>query len=370
MVRKLATPPAIRTPQSRNRSNRSDFFIPKKAVLRLADGATFEGCMVQGYGGDMAGEVVFTTGMTGYDLSLTDPSYAGQILVFTYPLIGNYGISPESEWESEKVHAAGVVVSEACANWSHANSIASLAQWLKEQNVPLLTDVDTRAITKHIRSHGAIAGVIERKVSRKRIPPSSSPYVTVPEPRVYNPAGKKTIVLVDCGMKRNILRTLEAAHYRVKRVPWDYDYSSEAFDGVFLSNGPGDPVEYQAAVRVLQKVLKKNKPIFGICLGSQLLGLAAGAKTYKLPFGHRSHNQPCQELPSQRAYITSQNHGYAIDANSLPRGWRVSFRNLNDNSVEGIEHISKPWFAVQFHPEAHPGPVDTQYLFERFFTSL
>lgn len=370
MVHKVATPPASTQQKTRNRSSRSDFFKPQKAILRLADGVSFEGEMAQGYQGTFAGEVVFTTGMTGYDLSLTDPSYAGQILVFTYPLIGNYGVSPEQDWESEKVHAAGVVVSEACAEWSHGQSTSSLASWLRQQNVPLLTGVDTRAITKHIRSHGAVNGVIERSVSKKAIPNVTIPHVSISEPIIYNPKGKKTIILVDCGMKQNILRTLLAANYQVKRVPWNYDYSKEAFDGVFLSNGPGDPVDYKPTVKILQKAMLSNKPIFGICLGSQLLGLAAGAKTYKLPFGHRSHNQPCQDLFSQRAYITSQNHGYAIDEKSLKRGWRVSFRNLNDNSVEGIEHQTKPWFAVQFHPEAHPGPVDTDYLFERFFTSL
>lgn len=326
--------------------------------------------MARGYQGNFAGEVVFTTGMTGYDLSLTDPSYAGQILVFTYPLIGNYGVSPAKDWESEKVHAAGVVVSEACAQWSHAESISSLAEWLKNQGVPLMTDVDTRAVTKHVRSHGAVNGMIERTKSRKKIPAADIPHVSIDEPRIYNSNGKKTIVLVDCGMKENILRTLRAADYRVKRVPWDYDYSKEDFDGVFLSNGPGDPADYKETVKILRKILKQDKPVFGICLGSQLLGLAAGAKTYKLPFGHRSHNQPCQDLSSERAYITSQNHGYAVDAKSLPKDWRVSFRNLNDDSVEGIEHVSRPWFAVQFHPEAHPGPVDTQFLFERFFKSL
>jgi carbamoyl-phosphate synthase small subunit len=370
MAQKAATPPAPKSFRTKNRSSRSDFFKPSKAVLRLADGVIFEGRMAQGYHGSFSGEVVFTTGMTGYDLSLTDPSYAGQILVFTYPLIGNYGVSPATDWESERIHAAGVVVSEACAQWSHGRAISSLAEWLRQQKVPLLTDVDTRTITKHIRSHGAINGIIERSVSRQKVPAVTIPRISIEVPRVYNPTGEKTIVLVDCGMKQNILRTLQAAGYRIKRVPWDYDYSKDDFDGVFLSNGPGDPADYQTAVQILKGVLQKNKPIFGICLGSQLLALAAGAKTYKLPFGHRSHNQPCRDVAEGRAYITSQNHGYAIDAASLPRGWRVNYRNLNDNSVEGIEHISRPWFAVQFHPEAHPGPVDTSFLFERFFTSL
>lgn len=370
MVHKVATPPASSQQKTRNRSSRSDFFKPQTATLRLADGACFEGEMAKGYQGTFTGEVVFTTGMTGYDLSLTDPSYAGQILVFTYPLIGNYGVSRERDWESEKIHAAGVIVSEACADWSHGQSISSLASWLKDQGIPLMTGVDTRAITKHIRSHGAVNGIIERTKSRKAIPKTVIPHVSITEPVTYNPAGQKEVILVDCGMKQNILRTLLAADYKVTRVPWDYDYSADDFDGVFLSNGPGDPADYKPTVKVLKKVMTTNKPIFGICLGSQLLGLAAGAKTYKLPFGHRSHNQPCQELASQRAYITSQNHGYAINEKSLPKGWRVSYRNLNDNSVEGIEHQTRPWFAVQFHPEAHPGPVDTNFLFERFFTSL
>lgn len=353
-----------------NRSRGGDFFIPKKSLLRLKSGKTFEGMMARGYDQAVSGEVVFTTGMTGYDLSLTDPSYADQILVFTFPLIGNYGISPETDWESEKVHAAGVVVSQACLDWSHSRSITSLQEWLHTQNVPLMTNVDTRALTKYIRQHGAISGVIERERGSARIKPFSIPRVSIVEPRVYNEKRKKTIIVVDCGMKQNILRNLLASPYRIKQVPWDYDYTKEAYDAVFLTNGPGDPEDYQSTIQILKKVMKQQKPIFGICLGSQLLGLAAGAKTYKLPFGHRSHNQPCQDLESQRAYITSQNHGYAVDEKSLPRGWQVTFRNLNDDSVEGIAHATKPFFAVQFHPEANPGPVDTEWLFERFFNLI
>lgn len=360
-------PPTKKVTKLVNRSSGSDFFIPKAATLRLRGGKTFSGTMAKGYKDSVSGEVVFTTGMTGYDLSLTDPSYAGQILVFTYPLIGNYGISPQPDWESGKIHAVGVVVSQACLEWSHSHSVTSLQEWLRAQSVPLMTGVDTRALTKYIRQHGAIDGSMGHAGKTSRLRSSFIPRVSINQPQIYNPTRTKTIIVVDCGMKENILRHFQASPYRIKRVPWDYDYSKEAYDAIFLTNGPGDPADYQTTTTILAEAMKKNKPIFGICLGSQLMGIAAGAKTYKLPFGHRSHNQPCQDLESQRAYITSQNHGYAVDEKSLPRGWAVTFRNLNDNSVEGIRHTTKPFFAVQFHPEANPGPVDTEWLFERFY---
>lgn len=348
-----------------------DFFKFTKSQLRLADGASFSGVSPAWQNQGYIGEVVFNTGMTGYVESLTDPSYAGQILVFTYPLIGNYGALSEGMWESDKIYAAGVVVSEVCVNWSHSASQDSLLTWLEQQNVPIISGVDTRALTKHLRSRGTMNGLISSS-SSSTLPEQKikAHMVSVKEPVTYNEGSSKTVILVDCGLKQNILRSLLGFGVKVKRVPHDYDYSNENFDGVLISNGPGDPTDYSEAVRVAQKAMQGNRPIFGICLGSQLMGLAAGAKTYKLPFGHRGHNQPCISPMDQKCYITSQNHGYAIDEATLPKGWKVTFRNLNDSSIEGIAHVSKPFSSVQFHPEATPGPTDTGWLFERFFASL
>ncbi len=289
--------------------------------------------------------------MTGYVESLTDPSYSGQILVFTYPLIGNYGVSPKETWESTKIHATGVVTSTASE---------SFAKWLQDQNVPLMTGVDTRALTKYLRSKGTMLV----KGSSGDIP-----FVSIPKPISYNTQFKKTIILVDCGMKMNILRELMKLPFQIKRVPRDYDYSQEDFAGVFLSNGPGDPADYTETIAILKKVFKKNIPVMGICLGSQIMGLAAEAKTYKLKFGHRGHNQPVQ-MDDGKCFITSQNHGYAVDEKTLPSDWYVNFRNLNDSSVEGVAHKTKPFFSVQFHPESHPGPTDTRWLFDHFLKLL
>ncbi|TAN33260.1 carbamoyl-phosphate synthase (glutamine-hydrolyzing) small subunit [Patescibacteria group bacterium] len=345
------------------------------------------------------GEVVFTTGMTGYVETLTDPSYAGQIIVFTYPLIGNYAVPPAKFWESEKIHAAGVVVGEAC-QWPDTPSSppsrnkfgtgsykggGTLAGWLREQKVPLLTGVDTRLLTKTLREKGATPGAITSypyltsplKRGRNRrgynfFDPNETDLVALVSPKrptTYG-KGKKRIIAVDCGMKKNLLRSLLKLPLTIKIVPYDYDYNKEKFDGVFISNGPGDPERCGRTIEILRRAMKKKKPIFGVCLGNQLLALAAGAKTYKLPFGHRGQNQPCQDSATGRCYITSQNHGYAVNPATLPPDWRVSFKNLNDDSVEGIGHKSLPFFAVQFHPEAAPGPADTQWLFEKFYETL
>ena len=304
--------------------------------------------------------------MTGYVESLTDPSYSEQILVFTYPLIGNYGVH-SSGWESKKVHAKAVVMSENIRSWSHPLSAKSFEEWLREQNVPILSGVDTRALTQHLRDKGAMAGFIGKG---KPVFTVKKPSVSIDKPQDYNTGGKKKVILQDCGAKENIVRSLVALGLYVRRVPYDYDFTVEQYDGVMLSNGPGDPTDYQPSINIIKKLLKGNKPVFGICLGSQLLALAAGAKTYKLKFGHRGHNQPCIDLGDNKCYITSQNHGYAVDGKTLPAGWRVLFKNLNDASVEGIENVKKPFFSVQFHPEACPGPTDSRYLFERFMMSL
>ena len=298
--------------------------------------------------------------MTGYVESLTDPSYSGQILVFTYPLIGNYGVSDKSTWESEKIHATGVVVSEASEVF---------ARWLDSQGVPFITSVDTRALTKYLRSRGTMLGAITNHGSWNMKQNFKTPFVSIPKPILYNTQYKQTIILVDCGMKMNILRELMKLNFMIKRVPMSYDYSNEDFAGVVLSNGPGDPADYTETIRVTRNVYRQNKPMMGICLGSQIMGLAAGAKTYKLKFGHRGHNQPVQ-MDDGKCFVTSQNHGYAVDEKKLPKDWYVNFRNLNDNSVEGVAHKTKPFFSVQFHPEACPGPTDTRWLFKKFHELL
>lgn len=317
------------------------------------------------------GEVVFNTGMVGYVEALTDPSYSGQILVFTYPLIGNYGVSDAETWESKKIHVRGVVVSELSPFYSNHSANESLIKWLTDQHIPILTGVDTRALTKCLRTKGVVPGAITPIETK---PDHFENFeqinwveeVSIKEPRYYG-SGDKLIIAIDCGMKENILRSLSEFPVRIKRVPFDYDFTEEEFDGVFISNGPGDPVRCQKTVDIIRKALAKQKPTFGICLGTQLMALAVGAKTYKLPFGHRSHNQPCLHLSTNRCYLTSQNHGYAVDEASLPSDWKVSFKNLNDQSVAGIEHHSLPFFSVQFHPEAAPGPEDTKWLFQKFY---
>jgi carbamoyl-phosphate synthase small subunit len=306
--------------------------------------------------------------MTGYVETLTDPSYAGQILTFTYPLIGNYGVSDPVSWESDGIHAAGVVTAHAESKWSHEGSQTSLLEWLAEQSVPIITGVDTRALTKHLRMRGTMPGLITTTPhSQIALPPRT--FVSVAQPVSYGPSGARHVVLVDCGTKANILRSLLARGLRVTRVPYDFDFTTLDYDGITLSNGPGDPTDYAVTIGHVKKALDGDKPIFGICLGSQMLALAAGATTYKLPFGHRGHNQPVAQTDGS-AYITSQNHGYAVKESSLPGDWLVTFRNLNDQSVEGIAHKTKPFFAVQFHPEASPGPTDTAQLFTNFVESL
>lgn len=341
------------------------------AQLVLKSGEVFYGEAPENQEDISFGEVVFNTGMVGYTESLTDPSYSGQILVFTYPLIGNYGVAGSDTWESNKIHVRGVVMSELSPFHSNHAATQSLTQWLYDQKIPYLTGVDTRALTKCLRDKGVVPGAIA-PVNAK--PAQFENFeqvdwvkeVSSKEPREYG-SGEKLIIAVDCGMKENILRALLQFPVRIKRVPYNYDFTNEHFDGVFLSNGPGDPVRCTETIAIIQKAMAKKKPMFGICLGTQLMALAVGAKTYKLPFGHRSHNQPCLRVDTKRSYLTSQNHGYAVDQASLPSDWKVSFRNLNDNSVAGIEHQSLPFFSVQFHPEAAPGPEDTHWLFQQFY---
>jgi len=341
--------------------------------LILKNGNVFEG---ESFGApvSVSGEVVFNTGMVGYVESLSDPSYVGQILVLTYPLIGNYGVPDRRFFESEKIHAAGLVVQNYSEEYSHHDAEESLASWLKRERVPAVTGVDTRALTKILREEGVMLGALAHQGSQtKFIDPNKENLVekvSIKEKKIHGTKGP-TVIVVDCGMKENIVRSLVERGVTVVQVPWNYDFTKEDYDGVVISNGPGDPVQCGETIKIIRQAFKKGLPMLGICLGTQLMALAAGAKTYKLPYGHRAHNQPCLDvIGGTRSYITSQNHGYAVRAHTLPKDWKVWFENMNDGSVEGIKHSAKPWMAVQFHPEAHPGPTDTKWIFDEFVKTV
>ena len=353
----------------------------KKARLILEDGTQFTG---YSFGAEtpVSGEVVFNTAMTGYPESLTDPSYSGQILVMTYPLVGNYGVPRfDTEngllrfFESDRIHVRGLVISDYSEEYSHWNAVESLHRWLAENNVPGICGVDTRQITKIIRERGvmlgkiAVEGQTEPAVFDDPNLGNLVAGVSTDKVETYG-SGRHKIVLVDCGCKYNIIRCLMQRDATVIRVPWDYDFTQLDYDGVMLSNGPGDPQQCGATVANIKKAIALGKPIFGICLGNQLLSIAAGASTYKLKYGHRSHNQPALMVGTNKAVITSQNHGFAVDTASLDENWEPYFVNLNDGTSEGIRHRSKPFFSVQFHPEASGGPVDTEFLFDDFIRNI
>jgi carbamoyl-phosphate synthase small subunit len=362
----------------------------RKGRLVLEDGTRYEGEFF-GANQPVAGEVVFNTGMVGYPESLTDPSYAGQILTLTYPLVGNYGVPDYARddsglpaiFESERIQAAGLIVWEHSERYSHHTATRSLDQWLASEGIPALAGIDTRALTKRLRSKGTMLGAIEPAGLAEPVPfydPNATDLVATVsvEEVIHYQSGvddAATVVVLDCGCKANIIRSLLERGLDVIRVPHDHYFPGLEFDGLLISNGPGDPGMCAAAVTNVERALALDIPILGICLGNQLLALAAGAETYKLPFGHRSQNQPCVEVEpsgelSKRCVITSQNHGYAVRAESLPDDWRLWFVNANDGTVEGIRHVSKPRWSVQFHPEATPGPVDSAWIFDDFVAEV
>ena len=391
--------------------------MKKEARLILDDGTVFCGWSF-GAETNTVGEVVFNTAMMGYPESLTDPSYAGQILVTTFPLIGNYGVpglipnpsltpnpSPVGEGnfvgegsngkavlpilESDKIHVKGLIVADYSEEYSHWDAKESLSSWLKREGIPAISGIDTRRLTKLLREHGVMRGRISIEHSTLNIEHCQEDYgsinwvekVSCKEVITYKPSNSqlstlnsqlKTVVLVDCGVKANIIRCLIKRGVEVVRVPWDYDFNQLEFDGLFLANGPGDPEQCSKTVEHIRTFLnnKEVRPLMGICLGNQLLARAAGAKTYKLKYGHRSHNQPVQQVGTTKCYITSQNHGYAVDDSTLPSEWEPLFVNMNDGSNEGIRHKTNPWFSAQFHPEASSGPTDTEWMFDEFVRTL
>lgn len=357
----------------------------RKVTLRLEDGTEFHGTSF-GYEKPVAGEVVFNTAMMGYPESLTDPSYAGQLMTLTFPLVGNYGVPPftfeenglPTFMESEKIHVRAIIVSDYSREFSHWNGVETMADWLKREQVPGITGIDTRQLTKVLREHGVMMGKILFDDMPDEVPEADYAgvnfvdQVSCREVIKYNEGADKKVVLVDCGVKANILRCLIRRGVEVIRVPWNYDFNELEFDGLFLANGPGDPETCEVTVQNIRRFLANPvvRPCMGICMGNQLLSKAAGARIYKLKYGHRSHNQPVRKVGTETCFITSQNHGYAVDSSSLPADWEPMFVNMNDGSNEGVRHKKNPWFSAQFHPEACSGPVDTEYMFDDFVKLL
>lgn len=356
----------------------------KKVTLTLSDGTTFRGKSF-GYDAPVAGEVVFNTAMMGYPESLTDPSYAGQLMTLTFPLVGNYGVPPFSFdsqsiphfMESDKIYASAIIVADYSEEYSHWNAVESLSDWLKREHVVGITGIDTRHLTKVLREQGVMMGKIIFDEEPNHIPNADYEgvnfvsQVSCKEIVHYKEGAGKKVMLVDCGVKANIIRCLINRGVEVIRVPWNYDYTNDEFDGLFLTNGPGDPDMCEETVEIVRKQMNKSrKPICGICMGNQLLAKAVGASIYKLKYGHRSHNQPVRLVGTNLCFITSQNHGYAVQTYGLGNDWEELFVNMNDGSNEGIKHKENPWFSTQFHPEACSGPTDTEFIFDQFINSL
>jgi len=342
-----------------------------QARLALEGAISFAGVPF-GAARSVRGEVVFNTGMTGYVEALTDPSYRGQILVLTYPIQGNYGV-PEGPFESEAIQVAGLVVTHYSEQPSHHRSVRTLGAWLDSQGVPALHSVDTRSLTRQLREHGSMPGAIQQGDVGDVQPHQTDTTIGLLDEVVRNqiityPGGSLRILLIDTGAKQNIVRSLVGRGATVVRAPWNQNWESVVadVDGIMLSNGPGDPVDAMPFAHRLSPILASDKPIFGICLGHQMLALAAAARCVTLPYGHRSVNQPVRDLSTGRCYITSQNHGHAVDAPTLGPEWREWFINLNDGTNEGFRHRFKEIRSVQFHPEASPGPTDTAFLFDEF----
>lgn len=353
--------------------------------LILEDGTELDGTP---FGADrpVTGEVVFTTAMSGYVEALTDPSFRGQILVLTYPLAGNYGVpaprpagSLDGPYESDQIQVQGLVVQTAIDTPSHHASARTLGEWLKHENVPAVTGIDTRTLTRRLREHGTMRGwLLPGKASRKDEQAAATGVEMSKElfqlvaPKQITKIGSGSgprVLLVDVGVKDNLIRSVVSRGAVVTRAPFTADLVSLAndADGVLLGNAPGDPKDLGPLVAQVRELLKRpSLPIFGVCMGHQILGLACGGDTFKLPYGHRGVNQPVQELGTRRCFITSQNHGYAVKESSLPRDWEPWFVNLNDGTNEGIRARFKPVFSVQFHPDATPGPQDTGFLFDEF----
>jgi carbamoyl-phosphate synthase small subunit len=374
-------------------------YFGDRGRLVLEDGSVFEGIGF-GYRADVVGEVVFNTGMVGYTETLTDPSYRGQILCLTYPIIGNYGVpSPEDIdefglprfFESDKIQVRGLIIHDLSIVASHWSCVKTLDEWLYEQRIPGIYNIDTRELTKKLRVNGVMIGAMSFSVVQEGVKTNSEidfkglaalirnhrydqqnfmPEVSTSKPREYGDKARDTLVLLDTGTKNSIIRNILRIGFRVVILPWDSSFEEVMFykpKGIVISNGPGDPKVCKTAIKTATQLIRASVPTLGICLGLQILALAAGADTYKLKFGHRGQNKPCIDLQGNRAYITSQNHGYGIDLKSLDNtGFKLWFSNVDDQTVEGIAHESKPIIGVQFHPEASPGPYDCMFVFDRF----
>lgn len=353
-----------------------------KVSLILADGTCFEG-EAFGYQQPTSGELVFNTSMTGYPELMTDPSSDGQLLVMTYPVIGNYGVQPmeKDEYglvtnaESDHIHVKALIVSDYSEYYSHWNAKESLEEWMIREKVVGISEIDTRELSKHIRQHGCMAA---RVVFDEMPKPAEYSYtnliskVSCTEPITYQPGKDKTVVVLDCGIRASVLRCLLQQDVTVVRVPWNYDFTSMEYDGLFISNGPGNPSYCGETIAIIQKAMaqKGDKPLLGIDMGCLLLGLAAGMDTYKLKFGHHTHNQPVQLAGTARCYITNQNHNYAIREESIVGHWKVYMKNLHDDSVEGIYHTLRPWVGIMFHSESDVIDTDVSFIYDDFISKL